>query len=66
MRSRKEIAQDGTRKEDLIVEVLLDIRDILIKATKKKLLVFGGGLKTPTKKIAYSAHRDLRKEKQNG
>ena len=64
MRSRKEIVQDGTRKEDLIIEVLLDIRDILIKATKKKGL--GGGLKTPTKKVAYSAHRDLREEKQNG
>ena len=36
MRKRKDIEKDGKRKEDLIVEVLLDIRDILIKATKKK------------------------------
>lgn len=46
MRTRKKIQADGTRKEDLIIEVLLDIRDILVKATKKSR---GGGLKTPTK-----------------
>lgn len=36
MRKRKEIEADGKRKEDLMIEVLLDIRDILVKATKKK------------------------------
>ena len=36
MRKRKDIAEDAIRKEDLIIEVLLDIRDILIKATKKR------------------------------
>ena len=36
VRKRKDIAKDATRKEDLIIEVLLDIRDILVKATKKK------------------------------
>jgi len=36
VRKRKDIETDATRKEDLIIEVLLDIRDILIKATKKK------------------------------
>ena len=36
MRKRKDIEKDGKRKEDLIIEVLLDIRDILVKATKRK------------------------------
>ncbi len=36
VRKRKDIAKDAIRKEDLIIEVLLDIRDILVKATKKK------------------------------
>ena len=36
MRKRKEIEKDGKLKNDLIIEVLLDIRDILIKQTKKK------------------------------
>ena len=36
MRKRKDILKDSIRKEDLIIEVLLDIRDILVKATKKK------------------------------
>ena len=36
MRKRKDIEKDGKRKEDLIIEVLLDLRDILVKATKKK------------------------------
>ena len=39
MRKRKEIQEDGRLKNDLIIEVLLDIRDILIKATKKKKVV---------------------------
>ena len=39
MRKRKDIAKDAIRKEDLIIEVLLDIRDILVKATKKKKVV---------------------------
>jgi hypothetical protein len=36
MRTSNKIKSDGTRPEFLILEVLLDIRDILIKATKKK------------------------------
>lgn len=36
MRKRKEIEKDGTRQDILSLEVLLDIRDILIKETKKK------------------------------
>lgn len=36
MRKRKDIEKDARRKEDLIIEVLLDIRDILVKVTKKK------------------------------
>jgi len=36
MRKRKDIETDGKRKEDLIIEVLLDVRDILVKATKRK------------------------------
>ena len=36
MRKRKEILQDGTRKDILSLEVLLDIRDIIIKQIKKK------------------------------
>jgi len=36
MRKRKDIEKDSTRKEDLIIEVLLDIRDTLVKVTKKK------------------------------
>jgi len=36
MRKAKEILEDGTRPEILALEVLLDIRDILIKATKQK------------------------------
>ncbi|KKM70710.1 hypothetical protein LCGC14_1438010 [marine sediment metagenome] len=39
MRKRKDIQEDGRLKNDLIIEVLLDIRDILIKATKKKKVV---------------------------
>ncbi len=35
MRKRKDILKDSIRKEDLIIEVLLDIRDIL----KKKKVV---------------------------
>ena len=36
MRKRTLIEADGKRKEDLIIEILLDIRDILVKATKVK------------------------------
>jgi len=36
MRKRKDIEKDGKLRELLILEVLLDIRDILIKQTKKK------------------------------
>ena len=36
MRKRKEIEKDGTRKDILSLEVLLDIRDIIIKQIKKK------------------------------
>ena len=34
MRPREDILKDATRKEDLIIEVLLDIRDLLVKAIK--------------------------------
>jgi len=36
MRTRKAIEQDGSRKDMLILEVLLDIRGLLVKASKKK------------------------------
>jgi len=48
MRKRKEILEDGRLKNDLIIEVLLDIRDILVKATKKKRVV-RADRKRPTK-----------------
>ena len=35
MRTRSKIEADGTRKEILITEVLLDIRELLLKASKK-------------------------------
>ena len=37
MRRRKAIEEDAARKDTLILEVLLDIRDCLVKATKKKV-----------------------------
>lgn len=46
MRKRKEIEKDGSKLEILTLEVLLDIRDILVKATKKGR---GGRPKMPTK-----------------
>ena len=36
MRTRKDIEKDGTRKDILALEVLLDIRDLL-KKTKEKV-----------------------------
>ena len=36
MRTRKEIEKDGTRPDIKAVEVLLDIRDLLVKGLKKK------------------------------
>jgi len=36
MRKRKEIEADGAKVESLILEVLLDIREMLKKALKKK------------------------------
>jgi len=36
MRSRKTIESDGTRKDILALEVLLDIRDLLAKKEVKK------------------------------
>ncbi len=36
MRNKKQISDDGTRTDILILEVLLDIREIMVKATKKK------------------------------
>ena len=36
MRIRKEIESDGKRKEDLIIEVLLDIRELLKRQIKRK------------------------------
>ena len=35
MRSRKDIEVDGTRKDILMEEILLDIRDLLRKNKKK-------------------------------
>ena len=35
MRKRKDIEKDGTKKDDLILEVLLDIRDMLKKKKSK-------------------------------
>ena len=35
MRKRKEIEADGSRRDILAVEVLLDIRDLLVKKSKK-------------------------------
>ena len=48
MRTRKKIESDGSRKDFLQLEVLLDIRDLLVKATKKKK-VLGADSKRPTK-----------------
>jgi len=36
MRTRKEIEQDGSRKDILTLEVLLDIRDLLSKKEVKR------------------------------
>ncbi len=36
MRTREQILKDGTRPEILAVEVLLDLRDLLVKANKQK------------------------------
>ena len=36
VRTRKAIEQDGSRKDLLSLEVLLDIRELLIKVLKKK------------------------------
>ena len=36
MRIKKEIEQDGARKDILILEVLLDIRELLIKQKPKR------------------------------
>jgi hypothetical protein len=35
MRSKEQIIGDGTNREDLMLEVLLDIRELLKKQTKK-------------------------------
>lgn len=45
MRARKEIEEefDGTRKDSLILEVLLDLRDLIVKATKIKGKSIKGG-----------------------
>jgi hypothetical protein len=36
MRTRKEIEKDGSRKDILTLEVLLDIRDLLTKQKPKR------------------------------
>jgi hypothetical protein len=36
MRKRTQIEKDGTRKDILQLEVLLDIRDLFIKQNKRK------------------------------
>lgn len=36
MRKSDEIKKDGTRKEDLIIEVLLDVRTLMEKLVKDK------------------------------
>lgn len=38
MRPRAEIEKDGRVKQDLIIEVLLDIRGVLLKSSKKATL----------------------------
>ena len=35
MRKRKEIENDGTVKQNLILEVLLDLRDLMLKQKPK-------------------------------
>jgi len=37
MRKRKEIEKDGTKKDTLILEVLLDIRELLVKERKRTI-----------------------------
>lgn len=37
MRKRSEIEKDGTRKDILTLEVLLDIRDLLVPKKPKKI-----------------------------
>ena len=39
MRKKEDILRDGTRKEDLIIEILLDLRDLLEKQGKVKKIV---------------------------
>ena len=41
MRVRGKIEQDGSRKDLLSLEVLLDIRELLIKVLKKKKKIGG-------------------------
>ena len=41
MRTRKAIEQDGSRSDLLSLEVLLDIRELLIKVLKKKKKIGG-------------------------
>lgn len=48
MRKREEIQVDGTRKENLIIEVLLDIRDLLTE--KPKVLPLGKVIIPETKR----------------
>ena len=36
MRTREEISKDGKVKADLMIEVLLDVRDLLVKLVKAK------------------------------
>uniref|UniRef100_A0A6M3K8U1 Uncharacterized protein n=2 Tax=viral metagenome TaxID=1070528 RepID=A0A6M3K8U1_9ZZZZ len=36
MRSRKQIENDGTKVDTLSLEVLLDIRDLMVKQAKKE------------------------------
>ena len=43
MRKRKEIENDGTRKEILLLEVLLDIRDLMSPNKNKKRKVNKNG-----------------------
>jgi len=43
MRTKSQIEQDGKRVEFLLLEVLLDIRDLLRKQNKKSKVKGGGG-----------------------
>ena len=44
MRKKGEIQKDGAKVEYLLLEVLLDVRELLLKATKKSKKTNKGGV----------------------